>query len=294
MKFGLRKRDWHFAPTGVQRTETDDSAVQHGSCVASKAAGAGFGVSRESRLIILKASRRVSNLSWALYKARDDIAANNRQGKSVVLFAKSNSEPGIPAGEEWPRMRSYMKELFDMDVVVVNSAGNKGTQQGRRQIDTVPQIYESSDFPLIVAGAVDNEGLRVPLSQGPAHVTAWAPGFNVGCVRGRFTSGTGTSASAGAVSRSQWRKRKYFAALADLDLQVAGLVAYFLGLDPPPFAVGGGNTAKNVKRFLQTTASWQRNPGGPENVVWNLEDGTIAAPHLNTSDFQNLSSIATS
>lgn len=294
MTFGLRKRDWHFAPTSVQKTETDDSPIQHGSCVASKAAGAGFGVSRESRLIILKATTRVSNLNWALYKARDDIAANNREGKSVVLFAKSNKDLGIPAGDGWPRMRSYMKELFDMDVVVVNSAGNKGTRPGRRQIDTVPQLYESSDFPLIVAGAVDNEGLRVPLSQGPAHVTAWAPGFNVGCVRGQYTSGTGTSASAGAVSRSQWRKRKYLAALADLDLQVAGLVAYFLGLNPPPFVVGGGNTAKNAKRFLQTTASWQRNPDGPENVVWNLEDGTIPAPQLNTFDVQNLSNIATS
>lgn len=82
--------------------------------------------------------------------------------------------------------------------------------------------------------------------------------------------------------------------LADVDLQVAGLVAYFLGLDPPPFVVGGGNTAKNAKKFLQTRGSWQRDPRGPENVVWNLEDGTIPSPLLNTSNVQKPSSVATS
>lgn len=203
MEYGLRMQDWHYAPMGVQKSETDDSPLQHGSCVASKAAGAGFGVSKESRLIILKATTTVSNLNWGLYRARDDIIAKNRQGRSVVLFAKSNSAPGIPAGGEWLKMRSIMKELFDIDAVVVNSAGNKATRPGRRQVDTVPQLWESPDFPLIVAGAVNNNGLRIQESQGPAHVTAWAPGFNVGCVRGQYTSGTGTSTSAGAVSASQ-------------------------------------------------------------------------------------------
>lgn len=81
--------------------------------------------------------------------------------------------------------------------------------------------------------------------------------------------------------------------MADLDLQVAGLLAYFLGLDPPPFVVGGGNTAKNAKKFLQTRGSWQRDPGGPKNVVWNLEDGTIPSLRSNTSNVQLPSSVAT-
>jgi len=51
MKFRPRKPDWHYAPIGVHKSETDDSPLQHGSCVASKAAGAGYGVSKESRLI---------------------------------------------------------------------------------------------------------------------------------------------------------------------------------------------------------------------------------------------------
>ncbi len=73
------------------------------------------------------------------------------------------------------------------------------------------------------------------------------------------------------------------------------MLAYFLGLDPPPFVVGGGNTAKNAKKFLQGRGSWQRNPGGPKNVVWNLEDGTmIASSRSNTSDIQLPSSVATS
>lgn len=205
MTYGLRRRDWHFAPRHVRLTETDDDPEHHGSCMASKAAGARFGVSKESRLIILKAAQKASNIRWAFYTARDDIMANNRQGQSVVLFAKSDPVKGETYTGPWTGIRSYMQQLFDMDVVVVTSAGNKGTRSGRQQIDTVPQLWESPDFPLVVAGAVYNTGLLVPSSQGPNHVTAWAPGYNVGCVVGPSTAASGTSTSAAAVSQSQWQ-----------------------------------------------------------------------------------------
>ncbi len=52
--------------------------------------------------------------------------------------------------------------------------------------------------------------------------------------------------------------------------------------------------AKNAKKFLQGRGSWQRDPRGPKNVVWNLEDGTIASLRSNTSDIQLPSSVATS
>ena len=54
-------------------------------------------------------------------------------------------------------------------------------------------------------------------------------------------------------------------------------MAYFIGLDQPPFQTGGGNTARNAKSFLRSPAgSWQRNPAGPTNVIWNGQDGTVA------------------
>lgn len=70
-------------------------------------------------------------------------------------------------------------------------------------------------------------------------------------------------------------------------------MAYFLGLNPRPFIVGGGNTARNAKRFLRGGGSWQRSVAGPPYVVWNGQDGTVPAPRLNTSDTQGASDVAT-
>ncbi len=220
MQYPLRKRDWHYAPgpRGVPQTQTDDDPSQHGSCVASKAAGASYGVARESRLSILKTTDRASHIRWALFTARDDIMANGRRGKSVVVLAKSNSDVGKPTDGEWPFIRSHMTDLFNMDVVVVNSGGNKANKPGRLPCDTVPQLWEASNFPLIVAGAVDNTGLQLPSSQRSNYLPIWAPGANVGCVKGQYTYGTGTSFSAAVVSRFQGQRRDGCATLADIDI----------------------------------------------------------------------------
>ena len=106
----------------------------------------------------------------------------------------------MPNDGTWPDIRTYMQELFDMDVVVVCTAGNQGRKAGRSQIDTVPQLWESANFPLIVTGAVTNPGLALGMSQNGPHVTVWAPGKNVGCVQAPDNTATGTSPAAAAVS----------------------------------------------------------------------------------------------
>ena len=69
------------------------------------------------------------------------------------------------------------------------------------------------------------------------------------------------------------KQRKFGRARGDME-QVSGLIAYYLRRDNPPFSVGGGKPANNVKNYLQTRASWQRSSRGPKYVVWNELDGS--------------------
>jgi len=203
MKYPIESTDWHYAP-GAKRTQTDDSLTGHGSCVASKAACARSGVAKDSRLIVIKATLHVADISWALVKARDDIRANDRQTKSVVLVPATARDPYYPGQElqqPWSRVRELMQELMDSDAVIVVPSGNEVKRS--RDVDLLPALWESPAFPIIVAGSVDNDGVTAPFSQGPSHVTAYAPGARIQCALGSgYGSGLneGTSFSAGMVS----------------------------------------------------------------------------------------------
>ena len=81
-------------------------------------------------------------------------------------------------------------------------SGNNATTPGRADVDTLPAQWESPAIPLVVVGAVDNAGAIAPFSQGPTHVTVWAPGFPIQCARRYgFHMGSGTSLSTGMVCR---------------------------------------------------------------------------------------------
>ena len=69
---------------------------------------------------------------------------------------------GEPHQQPWPSIKTIWEAMFNEDIVVVNAAGNKGMHPGRSDVDTVPTIYESEEFPLIVVSAVDNDG-NVPI-----------------------------------------------------------------------------------------------------------------------------------
>lgn len=60
----------------------------------------------------------------------------------------------------------------------------------------------------------------------------------------------------------------------EVDFQVAGLAAYFLGMKHPPFATGGPDTSRNLMDYFQTSASWARRPG-ERKVIWNRLDGSL-------------------
>ena len=79
--------EWHYA-YNVDARPVDDSAGGHGFCVASKAAGWKNGVSKNSRLVMLKASTTIADENWAFAKALDDIIEKHLQGKAVVVYPR--------------------------------------------------------------------------------------------------------------------------------------------------------------------------------------------------------------
>ena len=188
---------------GAAKSEVDDDGAAHGSCVASKAVGWRNGVSKNSRLIIMKASHSVSDNNWAWAAALDDIIRKGRQGRAVVLYARSYTqlytlESALPS--DLTSVRELLYELIDESVVVVTSAGNDALKRSPK-IDTVPAIW-SPIMPILVVGAVTTGGQIAKFSQwiNPDPVI-WAPGDTVQCANGLSSSQTasGTSPAAAMV-----------------------------------------------------------------------------------------------
>jgi len=197
--------DWFYAPE-ARETRSDDSTDSkgnpsgHGSCVASKAAGAIYGVSKNSKLVIVKSSLLQGDIVYSFSKVLDDIIDRNRQRKTVVVFAATSN--GNSEDWSWRRVKSSIEDLIAADAVIIVPSGNRAAFHRRaKDVFTFPAVWEAPDFPLIVAGAVENDGTESVYSQGPRHVTTWAPG-KVTCAKP--SSGTasdiGTSFSTGMVS----------------------------------------------------------------------------------------------
>ena len=129
-----------------------------------------------------------------------DISDRAPDAPPVVVF------PGGAIADErsehWPAIRNSMEVLFDLNAAIVVSAGNNPTSR-KSAVNQLPAVWADirEDFPLIVAGSVNNDGI-LRYSKGPEKVTVWAPGFEVQCAdRQNFRSNAvGTSFSAGIVS----------------------------------------------------------------------------------------------
>ena len=102
-----------------------------------------------------------------------------------------------------------MESLINLGAVVVVPSGNHGERNPF--VDTVPAVFASPaeipdrpSLPLIVAGAVDNNGALPLWSQSSLAAMAWAPGVKVVCTKRGWSSRsteTGTSFSAGMVCK---------------------------------------------------------------------------------------------
>jgi hypothetical protein len=237
--------------------------------MASKAVGPNLGVASNAHLIVVKAKGSAADNLWAFEQTRDDVLANadNRKGKSVVLFARGQTFAGLgDNAAPWPQMKPLMQELFDNDIVVVTSSGNNGEAPGHQNVELLPKTWATDDFPLIVVGAVTTQGKEAfypgkqqSFSQIGPKVTVWAPGVDIRCADSKTQTtrlDTGTSPASA---------------------MAAGLVAYFLSFrNNRPFAIGGGNTARNARDYLKNTAKWVR-PGGKDPAIWNGVDSLAGA-----------------
>ena len=207
----FRSVEWKYG-YNVDKTPQDDSVNGHGTCVASKAVGWKNGVSKNTGLVILKASLSLVDENWAFAAALDDIIAKNRQGKSVVLYPRTSTKQyDVGTGWEanWQSIKSLIQDLFAQDVVVVTCAGNGATRRSS-VVNTLPAMWSASDFPLVVAGAATTAGDFASFSRGtniPGSIV-WAPGDKVVCTRGKFLpdhaypierKASGSSCSAGMV-----------------------------------------------------------------------------------------------
>ena len=199
--------EWHYAYDVSQRI-TDDDLAGHGSCVASKAAGWKTGVSKNSRLIVIKSLPTLADVNFAFAAALDDIMAKRRQGKAVVVYPATSTQTFSPQSwlpRNWKSIKELIQELFDQDAVVVTGAGNDAARSAT--LDTLPAMWGlDEDFPLIVAGAVKTDGTVAKFSQGTANAAqiVWAPGEDVVCAMGPSLDGlatrSGTSFAAAMVS----------------------------------------------------------------------------------------------
>ena len=177
--------------------------------MASKATGARNGVSKTTRLVVVKSSLNLVDITWAFQQIVNDVAGQNRK-RVVVLLAATTRVPWSPESFQdarFSRLYLRMKDLVDLGAVVVVPSGN----YGRRSFfaDTVPAVFASPSkipgqqaLPLLIAGTVDNMGAEALWSQNTLTGMVWAPGVKVACTKKGWnirSTETGTSVSAGMV-----------------------------------------------------------------------------------------------
>ena len=262
---------WLYSPTvKAQRrdTPTDTNPYSHGSCVLSKVIGLTNGVyknrigfrAKNSRVVVVKfnpnAIGGLGEILWAFSAIRADILNNRRAEPAVIAYPWTayNADP-IP----WSSIKGMIQEIFNLGGTVIVPSGNAAENASRStDVDTLPAMWATANFPLIVVGSVDNTGTLAPFSQGPTHVTIWAPGVDVQCARRfGFRIDSGTSYSTGMVCH-------HFSYVDSMALgrfidavQVAGLVAYTLALQQVPFTYNI-QTPLDLRDWLVNTASWVR------------------------------------
>lgn len=151
-------------------------------------------------MVVVKVDLKLTlgEILWAFSVIRTDIRDSLTLQPAVIAYpwTSYHADP-VP----WLTVKNYIQEIFDLGGTIILPSGNDAQTPGTQaDVDTLPAGWENPTFPLIVVGAVDNTGNPAPFSQGPSHVTVWAPGVDVQCAkRYGFRIGSGTSQSAGMV-----------------------------------------------------------------------------------------------
>ena len=143
--------DFSYLITSTRRSQNPiriyKSTLGHDSYATSKAAGWKDGVSKNSRLVIMKSSLTPSDQHWAFSAALDNILSKRRQRRAVIPYPRAstqtaeNIERGGGGGpvEMWIAIKTPIGELSrGTGTLNVVPAGDFATRS--KKIDTLPGI----------------------------------------------------------------------------------------------------------------------------------------------------------
>ncbi|KAG7059319.1 alkaline proteinase [Colletotrichum scovillei] len=244
-----------YAP-GATKDETD--FLNHGSCVASKAAGPAYGTAKGADLIAVKlpGTLSLSAIFTALIEISNDVFQKKLEGKAVINMSLGSRIPD-KLSSTTTAYKLLLVALMAEDIVIVTASGNDA-QYGVDDVTEYPALFGPTT-DIIVVGATENDGYRAFFSQGTGdQLTVSAPGF-VDCASGR---------SAG----SQELYGTSFAHITNTQSEaapaVAGVIAVWLSQDEHKARLQvPGSVATNVKEMVKSLA-YSRVEGEPA-VIWN-------------------------
>ncbi|KAH8734200.1 peptidase S8/S53 domain-containing protein [Ilyonectria robusta] len=227
----------------------------HGSCIASKAAGPKYGAAKNANVVMIPLSenRKVTDMVPALIKAltavEEDVIKKGLKGKAVVNMSFEMSK-WIYQMQIVQDYKKKVASLLKNDIVLVACSGNFRVLD--EQIDRYPALF-GKDLDLVVVGAVDKDGKRTQYSQGSEdQLTVSAPG-DVLCASGKDNTVAQKSGTSFATAT------------------ISGVIAVFLS--QPEYKAKlqkRGKVAANVKSLLKAMA-YPRVKDEPA-VVWNGVD----------------------
>ncbi|KAH6883067.1 peptidase S8/S53 domain-containing protein [Alternaria rosae] len=210
----------------------------------------------------------------AMWLILEDIKKNDRAARSVVTtsMALGKDMTAEEAKDNEQTQKLYgndLRELSNLGVPFVASAGNDAKDPKRKLVDQIPMLLSGDDIPLIIVGASDYDGKQADSSQAGPLVTIHAPGVDVECQtkvdeESAFVKGASIAAP-----------------------QVAGLIATYLSYATKPSddTKTGVERVKAIRDYLTSEkSSWVRdrdNPNSGIRVIWN---GADAAAHGDDGD----------
>jgi hypothetical protein len=131
----------------------------------------------------------------------------------VILLALGSDEKGDYAADKanpvWQNTYlAPMKHLLGLGIPIVCAAGNNVPfQENRKKIDSRPQLFQDSTFPIINVGAADFQGKRLSMSRYNDEPMIYAPGDRV---QAQSRDGGALSITPSGTSIGKWDCSAFF------------------------------------------------------------------------------------